>query len=337
MKNNIDVVIYWVDGADPKWRESYKKYHGTNPGRFRDLGTLKYVLRGIQYNLPWVRYIHFITNGQLPCWLNINHPKIKFHTHEEIFIFKDSLPVFNSSAIEINFSNIKGLSERFILFNDDMLVLNYLPEERFFIKNLPVDYLKLSYPRKGLLYKKIKPQNYLATRFINNAYNFIKNKSINSINKNSLLNKNYLKKTNLNNLIFSIFKEVYWIEIYHHPQPHLKSTWDKFIKENKNGIIKETIYSKFRSPSDINQYLFRFINLLNNEFYPQQYMDHLSIYVKDINKFINKGIVPFNYSLLCICEDESLSDSEFNILKDYLTCRLNEKLPYKSDFEFSEL
>ncbi|VTP79954.1 Capsular polysaccharide phosphotransferase SacB [Proteus vulgaris] len=94
MENNIDVVIYWVDGADPEWRQSYKKYHGTNPGRFRDLGTLKYVLRGIQYNLPWVRYIHFVTNGQLPSWLNINHPKIKFHTHEDIFLFKDSLPVF---------------------------------------------------------------------------------------------------------------------------------------------------------------------------------------------------------------------------------------------------
>ncbi len=103
------------------------------PGRFRDIGVLKYIFRSLEKNMPWVRKIHFVTNGQYPTWLNLEHPKIYFHAHKDFFIYKDALPVFNSNAIELNFANIPDLSERFILFNDDMLVLKQVKEERFLI------------------------------------------------------------------------------------------------------------------------------------------------------------------------------------------------------------
>ena len=34
---------------------------------------------------PWVRHVYIVTNGQVPSWLNIDHPRITIVTHAEIF------------------------------------------------------------------------------------------------------------------------------------------------------------------------------------------------------------------------------------------------------------
>ncbi|SIQ50891.1 Stealth protein CR1, conserved region 1 [Shewanella morhuae] len=331
--DNVDIIIYWVDGSDPEWLNQYSKYKAMPPKRFRDLSTLKYVFRGFDKFFPWVRHIHFITSGHLPSWLNLSNPRLKFHTHENIFIYPDALPVFNSSAIEINFANIDGLAEKFILFNDDMLVLNPVDIERFFINNLPVDYLKLSYPRQGFIYSKLKPQNYLAAQFIMNAYKYIGPLRVLELDIKNIFSKNYSMITNVNNLLYFLLLKVMWLDIYHQPQPHLKSTWLKFIGDNKDGVIKNTVYSKFRSPNDINQYLFRFINLLSGRFYPKQFRDHLSIYVKnelDIDKVFQLRKLP---TFLCICEEESIDDHKFEKLKIALSNNLLRIFPEKSSFE----
>lgn len=331
----IDIVIYWVDGNDLEWQKEYSNYKQKAFGRFRDLGTLKYVFRGIEKYMPWVRYVHFITNGQKPDWMNFYNEKLKFHTHQDIFYFKDALPVFNSSAIEANFFNIPDLAEKFILFNDDMLVLKDVPEERFFVNELPVDFLKISFPRKGFIYERLKKQNSLACRFINNSYNFIDNNLLHvaSLEKTNLINCNYTLMTNINNYVFSMLKKIYWIQIYHHPQAHLKSTWDSFVKKNINGVVKDTIFSRFRSHKDINQYVYRFINLLEGKFYPQEYKDHLSLYVKNKKELEIRKKNIFDYTFLCICEDEMMTENEFYDLKNYLSFKLSEIFPEKSTFE----
>ncbi|HEC8328317.1 TPA: capsular biosynthesis protein [Providencia rettgeri] len=332
--SDIDVVLYWVDGEDSDWKEKYKFHKGKSAGRFRDLGTLKYVFRSIEYNMPWIRYIHFITNGQRPAWLKDNH-KLKFHTHDDIFYYPDALPIFNSSAIEANFSNIPDLSEKFILFNDDMLVLKKVDAERFFKNNLPVDFIKLSFPRKGILYNKLKPHNVDAVKFINNSYNFLEKKNVLSIGLNKIINSNYTLSLNLNNILFSFLYKVHWFDVYHHPQAHLKSTWSSFYQqdEKNNFILKNTIYSKFRSGNDVNQYLYRFMNLSNGLFYPQYFDDHISVYVNSVDTFklnIKKYI---EKTFFCICEDENLSDYEFNKIKLLLENNLEKKLPNKSTYE----
>lgn len=42
-----------------------------------------------------------------------------------------SLPVFNSNALEVNIHRIKGLSEKFVYFNDDIFIINNVKEEEF--------------------------------------------------------------------------------------------------------------------------------------------------------------------------------------------------------------
>ena len=59
-----------------------------------DNGELRYSLRSVETFAPWVRNIYIVTNGQVPAWLNVNHPRIKIIKHEDIFPNKEDLPTF---------------------------------------------------------------------------------------------------------------------------------------------------------------------------------------------------------------------------------------------------
>jgi len=76
---------------------------------------LKFSFRSVELYAPWVRHIYLITNGQVPTWLNLDHPKIKIIEHKDIFPDKNHLPTFSSPAIEINMHNIPGIYHRLIL------------------------------------------------------------------------------------------------------------------------------------------------------------------------------------------------------------------------------
>ena len=93
-------------------------------GRYRDNEELRYSLRSVWKFAPWVRNIFIVTNGQVPHWLNLDHPRIKIITHDEIFGNSTHLPTFASPAIEANLHRIPGLSDRFIYLNDDVMFGN---------------------------------------------------------------------------------------------------------------------------------------------------------------------------------------------------------------------
>ncbi len=88
--------------------------------RFADNDELKYSLRSVDKYAPWVRKIFIVTNGQIPSWLNLDHPRIKIVTHEELFLNKSHLPTYSSPAIETHIHRIPGLSTKFIYMNDDV-------------------------------------------------------------------------------------------------------------------------------------------------------------------------------------------------------------------------
>ncbi|EDO40260.1 predicted protein [Nematostella vectensis] len=89
--------------------------------RFADNQELKYSLRSVEKYTPWVRNIYIVTNGQIPSWLDLDNPRVKIITHEEIFMNKSHLPTFSSPAIESNIFRIPGLSKKFIYMNDDVM------------------------------------------------------------------------------------------------------------------------------------------------------------------------------------------------------------------------
>ena len=103
--------------------------------RFFDNNELKYSLRSIEKYAPWFRNIYIVTNGQIPIWLNLTNSRVKLVKHEDIFPKKTHLPTFNSVAIESHLHRIKGLSKRFVYFNDDLLVTKPIWPDDFYTKS----------------------------------------------------------------------------------------------------------------------------------------------------------------------------------------------------------
>lgn len=147
----VDLVYIWVDGNDPIWKEKKDYWQSlymnlpessTDIARFRELNELKYSLRSVEKNLPWINHIFIVTDRQIPHWLNTKHPKITIIDHTEIFP-SDALPTFNSGAIEAVLPFIPGLSEHFLFANDDYYVRVPLKQDFFFdSKGDPKVYVK---------------------------------------------------------------------------------------------------------------------------------------------------------------------------------------------------
>lgn len=139
----IDAVYTWVDSDDPQWAESYRSAlakSGRNTGdsavnsaRFESRDELRYSLRSLELNLPWVNKIYLVTAGQRPAWLKQEHPNLVLIDHRDIFTDPEgTLPTFNSHAIESQLANIPNLSEQFIYVNDDVFFGRYLHPNTFY-------------------------------------------------------------------------------------------------------------------------------------------------------------------------------------------------------------
>lgn len=128
----MDAVITYVNGLDPVWREEYSRALNIPAldKRFRDWGTLRYLLRGIQTYMPFVRNVHLVVSGksQVPDWAS---DSLNVVTHRDI-IPEEFLPTFNSTTIELFLHRIPGLDEKFIYFNDDMFPVSPCEETDFF-------------------------------------------------------------------------------------------------------------------------------------------------------------------------------------------------------------
>ena len=117
----MDIVITYVNGLDPVWQAEYSKHTNTPilEKRFRDWGTLRYLFRGIERNMPFIRKVHLVVSGesQVPEW--INREEVNVVLHRDI-IPAEHLPTFSSNPIEMHLHRIEGLDEEFLYFNDDI-------------------------------------------------------------------------------------------------------------------------------------------------------------------------------------------------------------------------
>lgn len=134
----INLVYTWVDGSDPEHiqaridRAGSRKWAAPGNNRFRDLGGLKYSLRSAELYAPWINKIFIVTSGQIPSFVNTDHPKIQLVFHNQIFDNKEDLPTFNSNAIEGNFHNLPDeVGPCFIYLNDDMFFANHVEPSDF--------------------------------------------------------------------------------------------------------------------------------------------------------------------------------------------------------------
>ena len=173
--SKIDFVVMWVDGNDPEWQKEKQKFSVDDNAdgsiyRYRDFGLLKYLFRGVEKFAPWVNNVYFVTWGHVPEWLDLNNPKLKVVKHSD-FIPEDYLPTFSANAIENNLHRIDGLSEQFVLLNDDFFLIDSVKETDFFKNGKPMDTVALNVqcPQRSLVSRFFGINN---TAIINDHFNF---------------------------------------------------------------------------------------------------------------------------------------------------------------------
>ena len=149
-EREIDLVYTWVNHADPEWAALYQRYkaevddkHGnlatprpqsddsTALTRFHSNDELRYSLRSVAENLPWVRRIYIFSNCAAPDWLNAEHTRLRWVRHEDV-IPQEYLPTFSSHVIESFLHNMPDLSGHFIYMNDDVFIGRPLGKNFFF-------------------------------------------------------------------------------------------------------------------------------------------------------------------------------------------------------------
>ncbi|MBQ0077956.1 MAG: Stealth CR1 domain-containing protein [Bacteroidales bacterium] len=136
----IDAVITWVDGNDPTLAEKRRAYAPASSleredvggaTRFASIGEIHWCIASINRFAPWIRRIYIVTDGQNPC-VQSSIP-VEIVDHKTIFAgYEEYLPTFNSVSIETMMWRIPGLSEHFIYFNDDLMLLRECSPEDFF-------------------------------------------------------------------------------------------------------------------------------------------------------------------------------------------------------------
>ena len=339
--DKIDFVLPWVDGEDKEWQKRKDSFNPISDNdknsskRFRDFETLKYVLRSIEQNCPWYNKIYLITEGHYPLWLNIHHEKIVLVTHEEMYFDKTHLPVFNSSSIEMNLANIKGLSEKFVYLNDDTIIFNKLEQSRFFIDNKPVDFLSHGWIKRGKIFNILRGMT-VWLYSLNNNLNLI-NRELRpfQFSKESLYHSSYSTKTKISNfLLKNFYKKYIWLEHWHHPQPYLKQTLNEVYSRFKKGMM-ESSKNRFRANNDLTQYLYRYWHLSTNSFSPYYHNDGFDANIhnmESLEKILN--IIKTNKTINFVGFNDHIKNfNDFEIIKQELINYLEFEFSVKAIFE----
>ena len=308
----VDLVYLWVDGNDPKWQAKRNAFIGkTNEstpndckGRYANNDELKYSLRSIEMYAPWIRKIFIVTDEQTPEWLNTDNPKIKIVDHKDIMP-TECLPCYNSCIIEHYIYRIEGLSEHFLLANDDMFLNKETTYSDFFNAN---DFPIIRLNRKP--FRKIR-------------WYWREN-----IRKNPL--KNYSKTiANVSKLI----EEKYGI--YYSGLPH--HNIDAYCKSNNKQIVEVIFPQKFlenrghhvRNNDDIQRVIFSYIPLAEKRGELKYVTGEESMLVRIHKKKDYDKLTKNNPIFFCMNDSEYAQDSDRIEAKVFLERRF----PEKSSFE----
>lgn len=334
---DIDIVIPWVDSSDPLWLADKRKYENiksanedVSDARYRNDGTLKYLLRSIEKYMPWIRTVHFVTVGHLPEWLDSSATGLHIVKHTD-YIPEQYLPTFSSHTIELNMHRIPGLAEHFIYFNDDMLLLRPNSREDYFQNGLPVDFA-VETALIGKRYQSIAGVSLSNAEIINQHFN---KHQVMKRNLNKWFNFHYglhMFKT-LALLPWGFFSDFSYA---HTVNPYLKKTFEEVWKKEYD-VLDATCRHKFRNMSDVNQWLMRDWQLANGDFVPSNPNKGKTFNIKADLSDIKNAIDEKKYSIICINDVNYETITDYDKVIDELNGILEAFLPEKSRFERKQM
>ncbi|HEL1586828.1 TPA: Stealth CR1 domain-containing protein [Streptococcus suis] len=321
----IDFVVTWVDNTDKDWQKAKAQYSGVDDlnseHRYRDMNTFHFWFRSVEKFAPWVNKIFLVTEGHLPNWIDVSHPKLRIVKHSD-YIPKQYLPTFNSNVIELNLHRIPDLSEHFVLFNDDFFITQPLE---------PIDYYKNGLPRLVGIYRFMIPLEQfnhieLNNTLVANKY-FFERKTLKSFPL-KFFNFRY-GKSNISNLFSLVKKGIPAYKDIHVSIPHLKSTFEK-LWNLEPELFNKVSLNKFRTLEDVNHWLMGYWNIESNLFYPQDINFGTYVSIGEIDS-VNKLLTSKKYKNICVNDD--FKSEEFDLEISSLISILEKKFPEKSSFE----
>lgn len=292
----MDAVITYVNGNDPVWKKDYEKTTNVPvmEKRFRDWGTLKYLLRGIQYKMPFINNVYLVVShlSQVPEW--VDRSVLNIVLHKDI-IPEEYLPTFNCNPIEMHLHRIPGLDEEYLYFNDDMFPVGDCRPEDFFRDGRPV----IGYYRHIIasgMYKKI------------------------------CRNSDRLARKALGMRPSCLFTRP-----QHICSPMLKSQCEELYAMVEDEIRK-TSATRTRTDDNLNQYLFLdYMNYKGLVLHHKISNKHFSVAVASPDSLRSFLMAPTR-NLVCI-NDVHLSEDRYEALHDAILSAFEAAFPDKSEFE----
>ena len=325
----IDFVICWVDGTDPQWHVQKNRYRNADDEdeecRYRDWDLLKYWFRAVEAFAPWVNRIHFVTCGQIPSWLNTNHPKLKIIHHED-YIPKEYLPTFSSHVIELNLHRIEGLSEHFVYFNDDMFLNRPVQPVDFFRNNLPRDTAVLNSfcPAGGIhayIHAVCNVMSFLNKHFDKHAV-MLKNLS-------GWFHPCYGKHI-LKNLYYWPSRSFSGLYNGHIPSSMCRSTFDDVWKLEPE-LLDRTCKNRFRNLQDVNQYIMSYYQICTGRFSPRSSQFGKCYSIGAETTELLKDITHGKHKTICVNDNSNVTHPEQE--KAVIGAAFQKRYPNKSSFE----
>ncbi len=332
----IDIVIPWVDSSDILWQKKKDEYaascgmdiNANSNVRYESWDNLHLIFRGIERYMPWVHKVFLVTCGQIPDFLNIDHPRLKLVKHED-YIPREYLPTFNSNTIEMNYFRIEELSENFILFNDDTFPLAEIREDYYFQNQtvcdeavespiMPVDVGQIT--EYSCM---VKINNLL---FINRHF---KKREVQEKNRGKWFYDGY------GQLLQRTEGLSYWDNFVGFHDRHMPVALKKSVLRHLWEIEPERLAlassNHFRGYTDLSQCIARYWQLCTGDFIPRKTLGDPYLVTIDNYKKVAEDIAGQPHQMVCLTED--CTPVEFVKIRDEINRALESVLPDKSSFE----
>ena len=332
MAEKIDFVVLWVDGADPQWQRQQAQYapeaedNGSDINRFRDWELMRYWFRCTERFAPWVNRVYFVTNGQVPSWLNPEHPKLKLVKHSD-YIPAEFLPTFNSNVIELWLHKLPGLSEHFVLFNDDMFLTAPVEPSDFFVNGLPRESALLDIATAASS-DDCLPHMLINKRAILNMH-FCK-KDVLKRHAGMFFTLQYGKDL-IRNVLLAPFQYFSTFRDPHLPSSHRKSTFRQ-VWTAERELLMACSQNRFRSKGDLTHWLMKCWQICEGNFVvrPTSWGCHYELWEDSIDG-ICADLAVGKYKAVCL--NDSKTDIDFDALKSRLTQAFDALVSQPSGFE----
>lgn len=335
--DKIDFVVTWLDSTDPEWQESYFKYRPDNNGlksnaRFRNMDIFKYWFRAVEEYAPWVNKVYLITNGKFPNWINRDNPKLVLVKHSD-YVPEEYLPTFSSCTIEMFLHRIKGLSNQFVYFNDDMYLNAPVNPEYYFKGGLPCDMNKetcFNVPiytkedRYGIYMQMLADLGVINGNF--NRKDTVRQSPMRWFGPHLGIRGIFMSFLLFQRRLFAGFSN------FHVEQAYLKSVFDE-VWEAAPEFMSASC-TRFREDVTANPYIFRYWQFAKNLFYPSKRNGEYFFLIKhDVLNRIEKAFYNKNLASVCLNDSALCTDEEFLLIDRGLQQLFEIKFPQKSSFE----